>query len=73
MHSPPRKVSIQITGSPSTIERQLELGRLRDARRCELHGKVWIELPAISDDELISAVADGCQVHFYDHAPGWTT
>ena len=72
MRSPPRKVCIQITGSHSSIERQLKLGRLRDARRCELHGNVWIELSAISDDELISAVADGCQVHFSDHIPGWT-
>ena len=65
MQPPPRKVFIQITGPNQCIERLLELGHLRDARRCELHGKVWIELPAISDEELKSAVMDGCQVHFY--------
>jgi hypothetical protein len=62
---PPRKMMIQITGPSSCIERLLELENLRDARRCELHGKIWIELLAISDEQLKSAVMDGCQVHFY--------
>lgn len=60
----PRKVIIQITGPLQCIERLLEAGHLRDAHRCELHGKVWIELAAISDEELESAVLGGCQVHF---------
>jgi hypothetical protein len=65
MQPPPRKVIIQVTGPLQCIERLLEPGHLRDARRRELHGKVWIELPVISDEELKSAVMDGCQVHFY--------
>jgi hypothetical protein len=78
VHNPLREVSMQITGPHMWIERQLEPGRLRNARRCELHGKVWIELHAISDDELKSAVADGCRVHFssppvyYVPSPGLT-
>lgn len=54
---------IQITGPVSSIEKLLNFEIMQDARRCDLHGLVWIEMHEIRDEQAALAVTLGCEVH----------
>lgn len=66
---------VQITGAVESIEELLSHWMLDGARRCNLHGQTWIEIPLVSDRQMELISMKGCQVHFTQSSPysaaGW--
>lgn len=54
---------IKITGPASSIEKLLDFEIMQGARRCDLHGLVWIEMREIRDEQAALAATLGCEVH----------
>lgn len=61
LYHPP--MPIQITGPCADLEALLECEILRDARRYDLHGAVWIGIPEISEEQEALVLLHDCNVH----------
>ena len=59
-HNP---LPVQITGPATGIERLAQHQIMSAARKCDLHGQVWLELAKISDAQLKLTLEHGCEVH----------
>ena len=62
-HSQPGAWHVQITGNTAGINLLLQDEMMREARRCELYGRTWIELHEINDAQVALAVSSDCRVH----------
>lgn len=62
-HTP---LPIEITGPSSKIDTLAAHHAMRGARRCDLHGRAWLELADATPAQLDLAGKNGCQVHGLD-------
>jgi hypothetical protein len=60
---------IQITGPAADIDEISDYMFPAGARRCDLHGRCWIEMPSITDDQAALAEANHCRIHHIQHSP----
>lgn len=53
----------QITGDAADIQRLSDNEVMGWARRCDLHGRAWLELADIGQVQLKLALEHSCEVH----------
>jgi len=60
---------VQITGAVEDIDQLHEHWAMEGARRCNLHGQAWIEMPSITETQGELAEINHCTVHFVHSSP----
>ena len=55
--------SVEITGPSSQLDYLLASGCFQDARRCDLHVAVWLELRRVSIEQTRMTSETQCKIH----------